>query len=109
MSARKIASSDPASAGLTVQTRTTQLTLPATSVRVRKNGIEFHSDGPIPVWTEMTIALETPLEPKEFECSGGVVACSGNRHAGYEVSMIFPSMTQHAKARLDLLGYSTLA
>jgi len=109
MSARKIASSDPAAAGLTVQTPTTQLTLPATSVRVRKNGIEFHSNSPIPVWTEMTIALETPLEPKKFECSGVVVACSGNRHAGYEVSMIFPSMTEHAKARLDLLGYSTLA
>jgi hypothetical protein len=108
MSARKITSSE-LTQPVTVQTQTTQLTLPATSVRVRKNGIEFHSDSPIPVWTEMTIALETPLEPKKFECSGVVVACSGNRHAGYEVSMIFPSMSSHAKARLDLLGYSTLA
>jgi hypothetical protein len=107
MSARKI-SSESRPAGITVQTRTTQLTLPATSVRVRKNGIEFHSDNSIPVWTEMTIALETPLEPKKFECSGVVVACNGSRHAGYDVSMIFPSMTPHAKARLDLLGYSTL-
>ena len=57
----------------------------------------------------MTISLETPLEPKKFECTGVVVACTGNRHAGYEVSMIFPAMTPHAKARLDLLAYSTLA
>jgi hypothetical protein len=83
--------------------------LPTSGVRVRKNGIEFHSDTPISVWTEMTIALETPLEPKRFECSGVVVACSGNRHAGYEISMIFPAMTPVAKARLDLLAYSTLA
>jgi hypothetical protein len=108
MSARKIAGADLGQP-ITVQTRTTQLTLPASAVRVRKNGIEFHSDSQIPVWTEMTIALETPLEPKKFECSGVVVACSGNRHSGYEVSMIFPTMTPHAKARLDLLAYSTLA
>jgi hypothetical protein len=108
MSARKIASSE-LTQPLTVQTPTTQLTLPTSAVRVRKNGIEFHTDKPIPAWTEMTVALETPLEPKKFECSGVVVACSGNRHAGYEISMIFPSMTPHAKARLDLLAYSTLA
>lgn len=121
MSARKIASSDPASAGLTVQTPTTQLTLPASAVRVRRNGIEFHSDKPIQVWTEMGVKLETRIpksEPSDFdlrtsdftvECSGVVVACTGNRHAGYEVSLLFPAMTPHAKARLDLLGYSTLA
>lgn len=107
MSARKVSGSELAQP-ITLQTRTTQLTLPATSVRVRKNGLEFHSDNPIPVWTEMTIALETPLEPKKFECSGVVVACNGNRHQGYQVSMIFPAMTPHAKARLDLLAYSTL-
>ena len=108
MSARKIAGAE-LSQPVTVQSSTTQLTLPATAVRVRKNGIEFHSDTQIPAWTEMTISLETPLEPKKFECTGVVVACTGNRHAGYEVSMIFPTMTPHAKARLDLLAYSTLA
>lgn len=108
MSARRIAGAE-LSQPVTVQTRTTQLTLPTSAVRVRKNGIEFHTDTPIAAWTEMTIALETPLEPKKFECSGVVVACSGNRHSGYEVSMIFPTMTPHAKARLDLLAYSTLA
>jgi hypothetical protein len=108
MSARKISSSE-LNQPLTVQTRTTQLTLPAAAVRVRKNGIEFHSDTQIPVWTEMTLSLETPLEPKNFQCTGVVVACNGSRHAGYEVSMIFPTMTPHAKARLDLLAYSTLA
>ena len=108
MSARKIADSE-LSQPLTVQTGTTQLTLPTSAVRVRRNGIEFHSADPISIWTEMTISLETPLEPKKFECSGVVVACNGNRHAGYEISMIFPTMTPVAKARLDLLAYSTLA
>ncbi|MCI0744928.1 MAG: hypothetical protein L0Y58_05940 [Verrucomicrobia subdivision 3 bacterium] len=108
MSARKIDSSELFQP-LTVKDETTQITLPASAVRVRRNGIEFHSDTAISVWTEMTVALETPLEPKKFQCTGVVVACTGSRHAGYEVAMIFPTMTPHAKARLDLLAYSTLA
>lgn len=108
MSARKIAGAE-LSQPLTVQASTTQLTLPTTAVRIRKNGIEFHSNTQIPAWTEMTISLETPMEPKKFECTGVVVACSGNRHSGYEIAMIFPAMSPHAKARLDLLAYSTLA
>ena len=108
MSARKIAGAE-LSQPLTVQASTTQLTLPASAVRIRKNGIEFHSDSPIQVWTEMTVSLETPLEPKSFQCTGVVVACNGTRHSGYEISMIFPAMSPHAKARLDLLAYSTLA
>jgi hypothetical protein len=35
-----------------------------------------------------------------------VVACNGNRHNGYTVSMVFTSLSKQAQARLDLLAYS---
>ena len=59
MSARKLEN-----AGLfqpiTVQAHTTRLDLPANAVRIRRNGIEFRADTAIPVWTEMTVAMQTP-------------------------------------------------
>ena len=88
MSARKVSNAELFQP-VTVQSRSTSLTLSAGDIRIRKNGIEFRSHNTIPVWTEMTIELETPLEPKKLHCTGVVVACSGNRHAGFEVSMVF--------------------
>ena len=108
MSARKIGTSELLQP-LTVQSQTTRLTLTANAVRIRRNGIEFRSNTPIPVWTEMTMALETPLESKKFNCTGVVVACDGNRHFGYRVSMVFTGLSRQAQARLNLLAESRLA
>jgi hypothetical protein len=108
MSARKLGNSDLLPP-VTVQSQTTRLNLLASGVRIRKNGIEFRAGNPIPVWTEMTVSLETPLDPKKLNCTGVVVACSGNRHAGYFVSMVFTSLSRQAQARLNLLAFSTLA
>jgi hypothetical protein len=94
---------------LTVQARTTLLSLPAGAVRIRKNGIEFRSDASIPVWTEMTVAIKTASEAKRFQATGVVVACHGSRHAGYIVSMLFTGLSRQAQARLDSLAFSTLA
>jgi hypothetical protein len=100
MSARKI---DNSSAGL--QPRSTQcLTLSADSVCVRKNGIEFRNDTPIPVWTEMTVTLQGPNPAKKVNFTCVVVACSGNRHEGYQISVLFTHVTRLSQARL--LGYS---
>jgi hypothetical protein len=108
MSARKLASPELLRP-VTVQSQTTRLTLAANAVRIRKNGIEFRSDSPIPVWTEMTMALETPLEAKKLNCTGVVVACDGNRHFGYRVSMIFTGLSRQTQARLESLAESRLA
>lgn len=94
---------------VTVQAQTTRLNLPANAVRIHKGGIEFHTDTAIPAWTEMTIDLQTPLSPKKFHCTGVVVACSGNRHTGYRVSMVFTGLSRQAQARLNSLAYSRLA
>jgi hypothetical protein len=53
----------------------------------------------------MTLALECPPEGK-VNCTGVVVACTGNRHLGYNVSVLFTGMSKQAQARLNALAYS---
>jgi hypothetical protein len=89
---------------ITVRARTTQLDLPASAVRIRKNGIEFRSDKEIPAWTEMTVAMQAPQDTKKLNFSGVVVACSGNRHFGYTVSMLFTNVSKQVQARLNTLA-----
>ena len=57
----------------------------------------------------MTVAHKGPLDPRKLNCTGIVVACPGNRHSGYLVSMVFMNLTRQEQARLDLLAYATLA
>jgi hypothetical protein len=72
-------------------------------VRIRKNGIEFRSTESIPVWAEMTVAMQTPADSKKVNFTGVVVACNGNRHSGYLVSLLFTSVSKQAQARLNSL------
>ena len=62
MSARKVTNPELLQP-LTVHAQTTRLDLPARAVRIRRNGIEFRADTPIPVWTEMTVAMQPRREP----------------------------------------------
>jgi|SRR5438552_14932673 len=103
MSARKVGNADLFQP-VTVQAQATRLSLSARDIRIRKNGIEFRSSDTIPVWTEMTVELQTPLEPKTLHCTGVVVACTGNRHAGFLVSMLFTNLSRQAQARLNSLA-----
>ncbi len=91
---------------LKVDQNQTRLTLPADSVCIRKNGIEFQSHRPIPVWREMTVDLYTSFESKKIHCTGVIVACTGNRNMGYSVSMVFTNLSKAAQERLDLLAFS---
>lgn len=83
----------------------TRLTLSPDSVRIRGNGIEFHSAKAIAQWTEMTVDLFSE-EGEKVHCTGVIVDCNGNRHAGYQVSMLFMSLSQKAQERLDWLALS---
>jgi hypothetical protein len=80
------------------------LTLPAHAVKVRKNGIEFRSFEPIETWTEMNLLLEVPGGDSKLECTGVIVACNGNRHAGYLISLLFTNMSRAAQAQLQLMA-----
>jgi hypothetical protein len=83
--------------------------LPANAIRIRKNGVEFQTGQPIPVWTELTVDLHSPLDGKRIHATGVVVACNGNRHTGYGVSMVFMDLSRQSQERLSRLAGARLA
>lgn len=91
---------------LTVQSSATILNLSPTAFRIRKSGIEFKSDKEVATWTEMTVDLQLP-GTKAFSGTGVVVACTGNRHTGYNVSLVFTSVSKQAQERLN--DFSSIA
>jgi hypothetical protein len=80
------------------------LTIAANTVRIRKNGIEFRNSDPLTPWTEMTVTLQGSGLAKKVNFTGVVVACSGDRRAGYQISMLFTHVSRLSQARL--LAYS---
>lgn len=89
-----------------VQSGGQRLTLPAGTVRVHKNGIEFRSPDSFAPWTEMTLELEAPTDSRRIQATGVVVACTGDRHNGFVVSLVFTRLSAQSKARLDVLASS---
>jgi hypothetical protein len=80
------------------------VTLSAESVRIRKNGIEFHNEHPLSPWTEMTVTLQGPGDAKKVNFTGVIVECAGNREDGYEICMLFTHVSRVSQARL--MSYS---
>jgi len=76
---------------------------------VRSNGIQFHYHVEIPPFTEMAVDLHDPADGAEIRGTGIVVSCSGDRHKGYEVSMLLLDLSEAHRARLGVLAYSHLA
>jgi hypothetical protein len=103
MSARKLTSTVPASGSVTVEGRESRLNLAEDSILIRRGGIEFRSPAAFAPWTEMTLALRA-RDNGVVNCSGVVVACVGSKHAGFNVSMVFTSMSKQAEARLSALA-----
>jgi PilZ domain len=108
MSARKIASIDSPKQQVTVEGRQSRLELSTDAVSVHKSGIEFRSPTPFSEWTEMTVALSSPRDGSKLQCSGVVIACSGNKHVGYRVSMVFTHISEQAQARLNSMAMADL-
>jgi hypothetical protein len=91
---------------VTVEARQTRLSLSPDSVVIHKNGIEFRSSTPFSEWAEMTLTLQSPGGGGRVHCTGIVIACTGNRHAGYHVSMVFTGLSKQAQARLTNMAYA---
>ena len=108
MSARKVNSASFLQDNVSVQGREARLTLSADSVVILRSGIEFRSPTAFAPWTEMNLALRTS-DNRVVNCSGVVISCSGSKHAGYHVSMIFTGLTKQAQERLGKLAQSPLA
>jgi hypothetical protein len=94
---------------ITVESNELQLSLPTNSVRVHKNGIEFRAAKSIPIWNEMTVSLVSPSDHKKVKFNGVVVACNGNRHSGFVISMVFTSVSRQSQERLAIMAQSRLA
>ncbi|MGA2029615.1 MAG: PilZ domain-containing protein [Verrucomicrobiota bacterium] len=109
MSARKVESINSfQQQQVMVEGRQASLELSADTVVIHKNGIEFRSPTPFSPWTEMTVALHSPRDNGKLQCAGVVIACSGNKHTGYQVSMVFTSLSKQAQARLNVIAGSEL-
>jgi hypothetical protein len=93
---------------VTVQARQTRLSLSPDSVIIHKNGIEFRSATPFSPWAEMTLTLQSPGETGRVHCNGVVIACTGNKHLGYHVSMVLTGLTKQGEARLSAMAFSQL-
>ncbi len=84
-----------------VRARQTSLSLSPEKVRINTHGIEFYSPKAIKPYTEMSVEIESPRGGKRLRCDGVVVACLGNKHTGYSVTMVFTSVTRAAEVKLD--------
>jgi hypothetical protein len=107
MSARKADSTGPLH-HVTIEARQTRLSLSPGSVVIHKSGIEFRSASPFAPWTEMTLTLQSPREGGRLHCNGVVISCTGNKHTGYHVSMVFTGLSRQAQARLNSMAFSQL-
>ncbi|HEX5218101.1 MAG TPA: PilZ domain-containing protein [Verrucomicrobiae bacterium] len=108
MSARKIGSVAALEDQVTVEARQASLTLPPEAVSLHRGGIEFRSQKPFPRWVEMTVSIQSPHDDAKVNCTGVVVDCTGNKHAGYHVSMVFTSLSRVAESRLNSILYSRM-
>src|SRR5512133_1497620 len=89
---------------VTVQGREARLALSSDAVLFHKSGIEFRSTTPFASWTEMTLTMESPHDHSRLHCHGVVISCTGNRHTGYHVSMVFTNMSKHAEELLNSMA-----
>src|SRR6266496_4374715 len=100
MSARK-AESPGSLQQVTVEARQTRLSLSPDSVIIHKNGIEFRSTSAFSPWTEMTLTLQSGPGGGKVHCNGVVISCTGSKHTGYHVSLVFTGLSKQAQARLN--------
>jgi PilZ domain len=107
MSARNLGNVGSLQQQVTVEGRQARLELSAEAVAIHKNGIEFRSPTPFHEWAEMTIALQSP-DGSKLHCAGVVIACSGNKHTGYHISMVFTSLSKQAQATLNVMADSSM-
>ena len=108
MSAKKYVGGSSFEQPVTVEARQASLELSADTVVIHKSGIEFRSPTPFNPWTEMTVALQPPGGGGRLRCHGVVIACSGSKHAGYHISMVFTSLTKQVQSRLNSMAQSDL-
>jgi hypothetical protein len=94
------------STSVSVTSRDARLELGSDKVTIHKNGMEFRSPQPFKEWSEMTVALLSPKTGGRISCQGVIVACTGSRHSGYHVSMVFTSLSSATEKQLGTMATS---
>ena len=106
MSAKKLGSLGSFGNSVNVAGREAVLALSSDQVSVHKSGIEFRSPTAFTEWSEMTVTLQSPQGGGRLSCHGVVVACAGNKHSGYHVSMLFTGMNEQTERQLGAMARS---
>jgi len=57
----------------------------------------------------MTMTLQSPVDGGKVHCNGVVISCTGSKHTGYHVSMIFTGLSRQAQARLSSLAFAAFS
>ncbi|MCX7871716.1 MAG: hypothetical protein N2487_00355 [Verrucomicrobiae bacterium] len=91
-----------------VHARQTLLSLSPEKIHVGKNGIEFHSVNPIQEYTEITLDIVSPKNGNRVHCNGVVVACKGNKHTGYNITVLFTGMASGVEMQLTEMVQATV-
>jgi hypothetical protein len=106
MSAKKLSGGNSLQSSVSVVSRDAKLELSADTVSIHKNGVEFRSPAPFKEWSEMTVALQSPQDGSRISCHGVIVGCAGGKHTGYNVSLVFTSLTPQAEKQLGVMARS---
>ena len=89
---------------VTLVARESRLALSLDEVVFHKGGIEFRSEKPFGAWTEMVLTLLSPFGHGRLHCNGVVISCTGNKHMGYHVSMVFTSLSKQGEALMTQMA-----
>jgi hypothetical protein len=106
MSAKKLTGGNSFQTSVSVTSQDAKLELSADTVFIHKNGIEFRSPGSFNEWSEMTVALQSPRDGSRISCHGVIVGCTGNKHTGYHISMVFTGLNSQTEKQLGAMAQS---
>ena len=102
MTTSKLDSTIPFSSSLTDPVPT-HLLLSASEVVARKNGLEFLSNRPLPLWAEVTVDVRSSATEQPLSGTGVVVDCAGTRHSGYVISLLLLDLSSQGQQHLEQL------
>jgi len=105
MSAKRLLNS-PFHSSVSVSSRDSKLELSTDTVFIHKNGLEFRSPKSFNEWSEMTVVLVSPKDSSRISCQGVIVACAGNKHSGYHISMVFTGLSPQTAKQLSSMARS---
>lgn len=85
------------------------LVLSRAALVFRNNGLEFLSERPLALWSEVEVDLHPPGLPEPVRGNGVVVDCSGSRATGYVIALLLLDLPAAARRHWERLTRSARA